>query len=482
MPPKSSKRAPAKATTTAEAERAAARGQIRCVGDGTSVIASMQAALNNDDFSDVIFIVGAAVPNVTVQRFHGHRCILAARSTVLRSLLLGGFAESQQKEIAIDDFHPDHFHAMLQWAYTGQAHMSPRDVLGVLRVAHFYQFDDLEKHCRQLAVEFVDEDCVLQLLESAISHDESEVIRSCLDFWARQPTVVLAHSKWSKQSPETLCTLLGHNSAACSEDTIFNGVTHWIEDAMGDDCDVSVAAEDRLELVQRILSLVRTGQLSHDDLMDGFKPLSERFGVHHDAYVAALEFKLAPDRFAKTGAGLPKNLRPRAPATAQQIVSNFAGVSEILSPRWRRVQFSASNMLSGLGLATCIPAMATYVAVGFVDHVASPMTQRCCVLAVGSARCVKGFTADTPGNHVTDDGPLRWTLNHSQLVVEPSADAQDAMPPVHNAETVVLPVTGYVVPAAFAVPQPVRKLVLNLSGVQCQYANAEKLTYYVAWI
>ena len=297
---------------------------LRKVGDGSSAIASFQAALNDPSLSDLTL-------NVRGTRYYVHRCILAIRSPMFRAMITTGYKESSAAEIVIDEFPAEHFHAVLEWIYTGQAHMTASTVLGVLRVADYCQFDDLVRECRELAIRFVDAENLLPLLRSAIHFSENPVVQACLSFWAAQPTAVISRPEWGRATPDALCTLLGHTEIRCSEDVILASAISWLRprvgpsgpgeqadngsssDPEGDDGHAIRPSGDEVEstksLVGRVLSQIRFGQLSIACLFDNVKPLIEQFEVLGDKYMSTLEFKLDPDRVEFTASNM--HLQPR---------------------------------------------------------------------------------------------------------------------------------------------------------------------------
>jgi hypothetical protein len=302
-----------------------ARG-IRKVGDGSSVISALRSALNDSTTSDLVLKVRGT-------SYHVHRIILSLRSPMFRAMLASGFKEATDGEVIIDTFPPEHFYAVLEWAYTGQANMTASTVLGVLRAADYCQFDDLVQECRQLAIRFVDADNLLSLLRAAIHFGESSVTQACLAFWARSPEAIMTQTSWSKASADTLCTLLGHDEIACSEDVILASTMRWLRrkrlvpsaeaappaegDSASDEGDGERPSGDDPEsarnLVSRVLGSIRLGQLSTQCLLDVVKPTIEAHSVLRDLYMSALEFKLDPDRVEFTNDNLHLQPRRNAP-------------------------------------------------------------------------------------------------------------------------------------------------------------------------
>ena len=284
------------------------RGGVRKVGDGSSTVATFRAALNDPALSDLQVRVGGTT-------YHVHRTILALRSPMFRAMLTGGYKEEKDGVVEIDNFPPEHFHAVLEWAYTGQATMTASTVLGVLRAADYCQFDDLVHECRQLAIRFVDAENLVALLRTALHFGEDSVTHACLAFWASHPTEVMGTLGWNKATTDAMCKLLSHPEVHCNEDTILASALQWLRrrrvadppgvssddassiDAEAYSSDEGVESHDTArELVERVVGCIRLGQLTTACLLDLIKPLVENHDVLRGQYMGALEYLLDPDR------------------------------------------------------------------------------------------------------------------------------------------------------------------------------------------
>lgn len=264
----------------------------RSVGDGSSAISSFTAALTDSRFSDVTFVVGG-------KEFHAHRCILAARSEVFCGMLFGGMRESVEKRIEVpDSVDRDIFGIILQWAYTGMARMSARDVLGVLKLANFYGFPDLEEHCRTLALSFIDEPNVVSLLDSAIDIGEEEIVAQALKFVQMNPTATIGHPSWLTLCKTGVEQVLGLRELNCGECLLFDRTLDWImHNAEVGGSDPNAETESRNALLSCLLPNIRLPQMSVKDLLEKVRPLVSSTKVHFQEYVHALEYKLSPQTF-----------------------------------------------------------------------------------------------------------------------------------------------------------------------------------------
>ena len=264
----------------------------RSVGDGTSAIISFTAALTDSRFSDVTFVVNG-------REFNAHRCILAARSEVFCGMLFGGMRESVEKRIEVpDSVDADIFAIILEWAYTGMARMSARDVLGVLKLANFYGFPDLEEHCRTLALSFIDEPNVVSLLDSAIEIGEEEIVAQSLKFIQMNPGATVGHPSWLTLCKTGVEQVLSLKELNCGECLLFDRTMDWIvHNAEVGGSDPNAELESRNALLSCLLPHIRLPQMSVKDLLEKVRPLVSTTKVHFQEYVHALEYKLSPQTF-----------------------------------------------------------------------------------------------------------------------------------------------------------------------------------------
>lgn len=90
------------------------------------------------DFADVTFCIKEA-------KIPAHRIILASRSTYFRALLLGGFAESNEKEIALE-VPLEAFKYLLQYFYSAELSLEDLNedtIMDILCLAHEYGLFEL---------------------------------------------------------------------------------------------------------------------------------------------------------------------------------------------------------------------------------------------------------------------------------------------------------------------------------------------------
>ncbi len=94
--------------------------------------------MRDDELShDVVFVVNG-------QRIPAHRCLVAAASPVLRSMLTNGMKETRQRDIVLREVHADAFRVVLDYMYAGQMNISSVDeALRYLDCADWLQMEEL---------------------------------------------------------------------------------------------------------------------------------------------------------------------------------------------------------------------------------------------------------------------------------------------------------------------------------------------------
>eukprot|EP01116_Phalansterium_solitarium_P005147 TRINITY_DN16500_c0_g1_i1.p1 TRINITY_DN16500_c0_g1~~TRINITY_DN16500_c0_g1_i1.p1 ORF type:complete len:374 (-),score=92.75 TRINITY_DN16500_c0_g1_i1:152-1273(-) len=118
-------------------------------------------------FSDVVFTFKSG-------KLHAHRVILAARSSVFRSMFSSGMQESSSGEVMvmISDIDKRLFQEMLRYMYTGQ--FTPKIVMehtvDLLMAADKYDVRDLCAVCEKVLLQGVTKDNVSSLLSMAQDH------------------------------------------------------------------------------------------------------------------------------------------------------------------------------------------------------------------------------------------------------------------------------------------------------------------------
>uniref|UniRef100_A0A0D9VF92 Speckle-type POZ protein n=1 Tax=Leersia perrieri TaxID=77586 RepID=A0A0D9VF92_9ORYZ len=135
--------------------------------------------LNNMDGTNVTFYVGQ-------ERISAHRCILAARSSVLKELFFGATHVKARNNIRIEDMEVDVFRSMLHFIYTDSLpEMSSDDVVmaqHLLVAANRYNVKKLKLTCEEKLLKHIDTNMVAATLALAEQYNSHRLKEACFKF------------------------------------------------------------------------------------------------------------------------------------------------------------------------------------------------------------------------------------------------------------------------------------------------------------
>ena len=121
----------------------------------------MRTLINNQTFSDVVFIVES-------KPIYAHKAILAAQCDHFKSMFLNGMKESTQSEIQVPDWSYNSYLLMMEYLYTGSiVNLSQRVAMDLLGLADSYILDSLKFLCENTLMQNVDNDNVIGILIEA---------------------------------------------------------------------------------------------------------------------------------------------------------------------------------------------------------------------------------------------------------------------------------------------------------------------------
>ena len=191
--------------------------------DQTAVLVAQLAHLYmTADNADVTFIVqGEHLP--------AHRNILAARSEYFRALLYGGLKESKQNEISMD-VPVEAFKYLMTYIYTGC--LSPKqvnhdDLLDILKLAHQYQFIDLQKAISDYLCKVICLDNVCAALDTACLLNLPDLASACYTFMEVNSDSIIKQQMFRTISHDILNTLLERSTFYAPEVKLFQAVLDW---------------------------------------------------------------------------------------------------------------------------------------------------------------------------------------------------------------------------------------------------------------
>ncbi|KAL2535980.1 BTB/POZ and MATH domain-containing protein 4 [Forsythia ovata] len=187
--------------------------------------------LENMDGSDIIF-------NVSGEKFHAHKLVLAARSPILRSEFFEGLDEDKQ-EITVSDMEPKVFKAMLHFVYrdalvedellASSSSSAPvvSDTLTakLLAAADRYDLGRLRRMCESHLCKDISVNSVAQTLALADRYRAEELKAVCLRFAAENLAAVMRSDgfEYLKENCPALQSEILKTVAGCDEDCSSGG-------------------------------------------------------------------------------------------------------------------------------------------------------------------------------------------------------------------------------------------------------------------
>ncbi|KAL2238510.1 UNVERIFIED_CONTAM: BTB/POZ and MATH domain-containing protein 4, partial [Sesamum indicum] len=182
--------------------------------------------LENMEGSDIIF-------NVAGEKFHAHKLVLAARSSIFLSELFEGL-DSDEQEIMVPDMEPKVFEAMLHFIYrdalvedelvASSSSSSPliTDTLTakLLAAADRYDLARLRRVCESRLCKYISVNSVAQTLALAERFHAAELKAICLRFAAENLAAVMRSDgfEYLKESCPALQSEILKTVAGCDED------------------------------------------------------------------------------------------------------------------------------------------------------------------------------------------------------------------------------------------------------------------------
>jgi len=113
---------------------------IEPVNQGSTYAQNMRELVDNDQFSDVVFLLDG-------DRIHAHKAILAARCEHFAAMFRSGMRESIENEIRIENFSKEAFLLLLEYLYTDSALIGIEYSVELYVISDLYQLERLGDMC-----------------------------------------------------------------------------------------------------------------------------------------------------------------------------------------------------------------------------------------------------------------------------------------------------------------------------------------------
>ncbi|XP_041372674.1 BTB/POZ domain-containing protein 2-like [Gigantopelta aegis] len=206
-------------------------------------------SLENKMFCDVTFKVGREQKNV-----QAHRLIVSIRSGVFEAMFYGPLAE--QDEIIIPEVGHDIFEQFLRYLYTDDVTIDGVNVMGLLYVSKKYDVKHLDEKCLKYLSSSMTSDNACVILEEAHVFDEQELKEKALNFILENGNAALKSSGVTDLCQECLVRIIQADELAADEQSVFEAVVAWSENACRKQ-NKDVTPENRRQVLGEAIKHVR---------------------------------------------------------------------------------------------------------------------------------------------------------------------------------------------------------------------------------
>ncbi|XP_072018722.1 kelch-like protein 26 isoform X1 [Amphiura filiformis] len=197
---------------------------------GTDMMQKFHSFLNQSKFCDITINIGG-------RSFQAHKMVLAAASEYFESMFSGGFVESTKSEIEIEGDGPA-FKILLEYAYTGKLTVAEGNIVKVLSLACYMQFDKVIKECSTKLKDYLYDGKILcedAFTVAMMAKSYGEPVDELLD-WAVSAmafyfsTFMTTETFLADMRAELLEQVLVEPNLACSakEEEALTGLINWL--------------------------------------------------------------------------------------------------------------------------------------------------------------------------------------------------------------------------------------------------------------
>eukprot|EP00823_Brevimastigomonas_motovehiculus_P005440 TRINITY_DN4015_c0_g1_i1.p1 TRINITY_DN4015_c0_g1~~TRINITY_DN4015_c0_g1_i1.p1 ORF type:complete len:1018 (+),score=288.71 TRINITY_DN4015_c0_g1_i1:39-3056(+) len=253
---------------------------------------------NSTTFSDCAFVVGSKKT-----RFHGHRVLIALRSTELGKICMEAAAKEKDKfkpvEITLTEADADVFSVFLSLCYADECtNLTGKNLPEVMAFAKKYGCPDLTLKC----TEFLDQhvtpaDCV-QLLTG--SSGESKEILSVI---AEHADEIIDAEDFVTLPEKSLIALISHPSLSSEEKSLFDACVKWAIHQLKTEKAKETGAEIAKKL-KNILPHIRFPLMNSSDLTKiaslNILPSSEMVALMTSAVSSSKSLKINQTKYLST--------------------------------------------------------------------------------------------------------------------------------------------------------------------------------------
>ncbi|XP_077527868.1 BTB/POZ domain-containing protein 1-like [Haemaphysalis longicornis] len=183
----------------------------------------------DSDLSDVEFVVNWEQFATEVRSFKAHRMILALQSDVFKAMFYGNF--EKEEKVVITDLHPDGFHGLLRYFYSGRLQSkSVKEAFRTRTAAEKYIVPSLASQCTEYINLHIKSEDVCALLDHVlVTAGEDSVDTSALSLLVKDGLSVISSVDFVRCHKETVSYVLAH-VANVPEISVVKAAYEWCEE------------------------------------------------------------------------------------------------------------------------------------------------------------------------------------------------------------------------------------------------------------
>ncbi|RUS73995.1 hypothetical protein EGW08_018244 [Elysia chlorotica] len=218
--------------------------------------AAMKKLINNKEFSDVTFCVGASKDII-----YAHQSILAAHCTVFKAMFLDSNREREDVCFDIEDMTPQTFLSMLEYIYTNFISLDSHNAVDVLATALEYGLDDLRDLCVEFLIKTLQVSNACDVMQCAVTYNQNDLKEMAMVFIEDNTKEVLFSNSFKDISEDALVTIIRSSKLEIDETDLIKAVKTWASvNAVADGKQMFQMARDAIKHIR--LPLLSSDELS----------------------------------------------------------------------------------------------------------------------------------------------------------------------------------------------------------------------------
>ncbi|XP_060863406.1 kelch-like protein 17 isoform X2 [Metopolophium dirhodum] len=165
------------------------------------------------------------------KEIHAHKCVLASQSEYFERMFIGGFKETTQDVIQINDISSDVLKIVIDFMYTGELVPIEEDnVEEMLNAADMFQLEDIRDACLKYYVCVVHDKNCLEFKETADLRAMTTLSEICLNYALQRFLHIAEHQSFLDADVTHIMQLLkSDNLHVTNEEPVYRAIMKWVK-------------------------------------------------------------------------------------------------------------------------------------------------------------------------------------------------------------------------------------------------------------